>query len=370
MGRPTDDVAELAFEYRPLLLFDSEEDYGPLDVDTFLAQTGGRPPHQGCHRAAIEADPCQAVRSPHDLHTFGRNFDYLDFDGYRRHGSDVPPDIADENRQRIYYRATPDGDRLYLQYWWFQRFNNSPVRLAILCLPGISIQETTCFDHEGDWEGVTVTVRGEGNGYRGERVTYTGHGWPHGYSYEWSALDAAGSLVDDTHPKVFVAYGSHAAYPVECVSGCTELDFRIHLPDWVGLVLLIAAALVMLLYRNRWIAGALIVLGVLVIAAPGIPVPDGHHDGKTEWAGNVDGWCDTHDCLFELPELGDGTPISWNAYPGEWGKAECTSFKGFCVRSAGPTGPAAKCRGKAPKCRYLRPDLHTPGSAGELTRAG
>ncbi len=377
MGRPTDDVAELAFDYRPLLLFDTEENYGPLDVDQFLAQTDGRPAHQVCHRAALEADACRSVRSPQDLYTSGRDFDYLDFDGYRRHGSDVPPDLADESRQRIYYRASPDGERLHLQYWWFQRFNNSPLRLGILCFPGISIQETTCFDHEGDWEGVTVTVRRDGNGYRGERVTYTGHGWPHGYSYDWPTLAAVGS-VQGSHPKVYVAYGSHAAYPVACAADCTQLDFRLHLlgwlPDWVPvwavLVLLVAAALVMLFYRHRWIAGTLVVLGVaVVIAAPGIRVPDGHHDGEKDWAGNVDGWCDTHDCLVELPELRAGTPISWNAYPGEWGKAECTTFKGFCVRSAGPTGPAAKCRGKSPNCRYLRPDLHTPGSPRELTRA-
>jgi hypothetical protein len=267
---------------------------------------------------------------------------------------------------------------MYIQYWWYFRFNRSPIQNDLICLPGLSLQEISCFDHEGDWEGVTVTVRRIDGKYRGKRVMYTGHGWPYGYSYDWATLDRVDSLdsLADTHPDVFVAYGSHASYPVKCVDddsllpSCTQLDFRLHTSAWIGWALLgiaVASALVALMLWSRyWLAAVLFaVLGVAALVVE-LPVPDGDHSGSKHWRGNFDGRCRAHDCLVELPHLPSGQPFVWNAFPGEWGKSECTTFKYFCVRAAGPIGPATKCA-RDPKCRYRRPELDTPGSEQELT---
>ena len=48
--------------------------------------------------------------------------------------------------QRIYYRASRWDGGIHLDYWWFFRFNVSPVATRYMCLGGLAIPEVSCFD--------------------------------------------------------------------------------------------------------------------------------------------------------------------------------------------------------------------------------
>lgn len=74
----------------------------------------------------------------------------------------------------------------YVTYWFFYAYNDGGI-----------------FDHDGDWENVTVHLDAEDEP---SEVAYYAHGIAHVYS--WAELGREG-----THPVVFSARGSHASYP-------------------------------------------------------------------------------------------------------------------------------------------------------------
>ena len=121
-GRPGDEVANAAWEFRPHLRFDRKEPYRPLDVDRFLAEKTerGEAAHTACHRRGEGlADPCVDLAGADGLFPArSRIRVYVDIRGERRYGTDVVADRAPDASE-IYYRAKRDGDRLYIQYWWF-----------------------------------------------------------------------------------------------------------------------------------------------------------------------------------------------------------------------------------------------------------
>ena len=289
----------LAEQYRPHLKFDSEERFRPLDVTKFIA----RKKPKLCTPRAFRPDRCDPITSAPLLH--GKD-GYLRLGGEQRGGRDLPAD--DRNSpQRMYYRVTRSGDFVNIEYWWFFRYNVSPVLGDYMCLAGLSVAEGSCFDHQGDWEGVTVSlVNTEGAGTQGGFVSYTGHGWP-GYRYSWETLRGRQGIAQNTHPVVYVAFGSHASYPAPCQRRCTQLDFRHNL---VGF---------------------------------DIRLPDGAHDGDVDWAANnaLGFFCG---CLEELPATFDGRPVSWNAFRGQWGAPACTFVLKSCTRSLGPPSPAHQLR--------------------------
>ena len=92
-----------------------------------------------------------------------------------------------------YYRVTSDRGYLVIQYWMFYAYNDWG-----LAHSGLN-------DHEGDWEAVFVYLRNDEPAY----VAYSAHvGKPD--THPWSS-DAFERRLD-THPVVYVACGSHAAY--------------------------------------------------------------------------------------------------------------------------------------------------------------
>jgi hypothetical protein len=282
----------LAETYRPFLLFDSQERFGVLDVDEFLRSRGadGKPLHRVCeHEWGPQSDSCRPLRSPGDLRP---KDDYIDL-------GDPPKDELVRSSGVIYYEVVPRPTRLELKYWWFFRYNESPVWSRFNCVAGLAIAEATCFDHEGDWEGVTVTL--DKTTERPRSVTYYGHGWP-GYRVRWRALTKLESITG-THPHVYVAFGSHASYPTPCdLPGlkCKQFDFEKY----------------------------------------GQVLPDGRHDGEARWYGNEQ--CDG--CLQPLPVDGRGEPTSWNGFAGRWGAPECTRIAKMCLRSDGPRSPSKQPR--------------------------
>jgi hypothetical protein len=134
-------------------------------------------------------------------------------------GDDYPADPALDGP--IYYHISSGAEDTYIQYWFFYRFNDSWADgLNHLYCEGVGIAlHVTCDQHQGDWEGVEVAIRPDGSIHW---VGYSQHGsWfryetttgPNGLNNPAFASFAA---PNGTHPKVYVAQGSHANYPYPC----------------------------------------------------------------------------------------------------------------------------------------------------------
>jgi len=87
----------------------------------------------------------------------------------------------------IYGREVHQGNRTYLQYWFFYLFNDWEN------------------DHEGDWEMITIELD---ENKEPERIGYSRH--HSGEVREWS--DPEIEIKDGTHPVIYVGLGSHASY--------------------------------------------------------------------------------------------------------------------------------------------------------------
>ncbi|MFA4029507.1 MAG: hypothetical protein GDYSWBUE_000534 [Candidatus Fervidibacterota bacterium] len=94
----------------------------------------------------------------------------------------------------IKYERRPGKLNVGIQYWLFYAFNDTPVN---------------SFDHQGDWEMVQISLEGYDERHLSEKeVIYYQHGMKN--SKPWS--DSAVTKLDQTHPVVWVALGSHASY--------------------------------------------------------------------------------------------------------------------------------------------------------------
>ncbi|MEA2154180.1 MAG: hypothetical protein QOE11_320 [Solirubrobacteraceae bacterium] len=243
----------LAQRFQPHLLFDSNERWRPLDVDRFLAEPG----NQVCARGS--APVCAPLTTPAQLTPAAA---FIDLRGTRSDGQDAAaPDLATcaksaptlldcdrGGRSRIYAHVRPGGSRTAIDYWWFLRYNALERDL-----------------HEGDWEGVTVIVDARGD--RVLQVHFPAHISSWRYGRRIPRLDGG------RHVRVYVARGSHAAYPRACTrSPCHQT---------------------------------------------GGTLPEGRFDGRRPWAGNDAAAC-PRSCVRLLPEQG-GVPASWDAWDGRWG---------------------------------------------------
>jgi hypothetical protein len=167
------------------------------------------------------------------------------------------------------------------------------------------IASGACDQHEGDWEGVTVVTppdRTDALDY----VVYAAHRGTFRYS-------ASKLMLKGTRPKVFLARGSHAAYPEPCDKrDCSQ-----------------PAAL----------------------AAEGlIKLPEGRFDGGAPWERNGE---DCHDdvptsCLLSLPRS-DEDPHSWTVWAGQWG-AGCQKPCDGRIVVGSPRSPGVQQRYQTPWC--------------------
>jgi len=291
---------QLAYAYRPLLLFDADELYDwPVDVDAAFEKGKVRM----CRLAAVAGETnCPVVERAADL---DQSFDYLRVDprGFS---------AADRDRERhvpgtaYYYRAV-DGEHghTYLDYWWYLPYN--PSLSGWMCSLGFNLPEFDCFDHESDWEGVTVEVGSELG--RPLAVYYAQHAEV--IKRRWLDLLAAWrrvpqrSMVEGPgafHPLVFVAGKSHASYGKPCVQLCVE---------------------------------------------DGPPLPEGSHNGGRPWPDDDDEIC-AGLCLKPLPVTRDGAPATWNAFSGTWGTRDCILGGAVCNRGEAPESPAFQWRYRNP----------------------
>jgi hypothetical protein len=248
---------DLALRFQPHLFFDRADPWRPIDVDAFLAEAG----HEACVSAPDDAPPaCTPLTS---LAQLAPPVDELDLRGVQADGSDTSaPDLQtcaksepalldcdEDGRSVIYAHVTRRPTRIAIDYWWFLRYND-------LLLD----------QHEGDWEGMTVIVDAAA------RHVVSTHFAAH--AGIWRYGDAVSRLDRGRHVRVYVARGSHAAYPRPCRrTPCGQTE------------------------------------SVL---------PEGRSDGADPWIANDPTVCHRR-CVRLLPQDGGGAPASWDAWDGIWG---------------------------------------------------
>lgn len=312
----------LAMKYRPVLLFDGREPVDtPLDIGSFFAT--GRV--ELCREQAI-ATPCETVRDSSQLIN-GATHLRIDLPRPRIPSHDrtpvspeqvagaAPPGPTANTTSTIYVHAVPvtsGGQKLvYLDYWWYLPYNPAGTASGASCRVGLAIPGVTCFDHQSDWEGVTVVVD-RTNEPALVAVQYAEHSdvvrYPWDYLrgiWQGSAYAPFTSGIEDAEhrPLVFVARGSHASYATPCTQACHQ----------------VAAALT-----------------------------DNARRGNDPWPGNYTPACTAAACLKPLPTRNHGAePALWNAFEGTWGERHCILVY-VCDADNAPVAPANQNRYKHP----------------------
>jgi hypothetical protein len=277
----TDDVEVLARRFQPFLRFDEGERWRPLDVERMLSEEN----HYICEKkcspltsfSQLPEYPSEKayidVGAPGDPGPAPR---YSDPDSY--YSPVCPPngqvvDCDSGPRSAIYYDTTkvsPSGYR-YIQYWFFYRFNDSPVDQA----PGEDY-----LDHEADWEQMALAIPAATalSAPTFDFANFGQHGRNFTYLRENLTCDAdtsCGSTAKHVHG--FVAGGTHAIYGEPC-SGILEP----------------------------------------ICTQSNSAVPESDHGGEAPWANNGDA-----SALRRFPAPYEGSwkkgPHDWVDWPGMWG---------------------------------------------------
>lgn len=299
---PVPGAMALALRYRPLLYFDSQESFFPLNVTAAMKE--GRVDE--CRYVVQNSNSnCKDVNTPADLDS---SYDYLSIKG----GSAGLPADTGGRGSTYYVHVVRNGPNVYLDFWVYYAQNPLPVAKQILCGPGLRAPELTCFEHPADWEGLVVVL---GPCKTNVNVNSPCHNTPAGalriiavnYAQHrgvvhiaWNTLLAHWAprglaVTGDERPLAYIALDSHASYPLPCSAGC-------------GL--------------------------------------ESHYNGRLPW-GNNGAQCGTT-CLEALPTNSDGSPASWNDFPGHWGKQSCIWLGSYCDVGPAPRAPAFQTRYKQP----------------------
>jgi hypothetical protein len=204
--------------YAPVLKFHEEEQYGPIDVDIFLEEATLLPPSE---------DPPYVPPPDFGMAEVTRT----DLARYSWAGTtiDLPcegPDGCVRKYQELILHH-PDPFVVYatarvlrsnrtwivLQYWFLYYFNDWRANWS---LDG-SAARPAAFDHEGDWEHISVALD---YSLSPRGVAYGQH---EGFEIvDWANVEKQGG----THPVVYVALGSHASYPHAGVNHIRRDDHR------------------------------------------------------------------------------------------------------------------------------------------------
>jgi hypothetical protein len=328
----------LAEAFRPWLLFDSDEPWRPLNVAQLLAEaasSGGE--HRFCTRSEATAGGTRGTPDCHAV-TDEANFTdrvhldssftgvtYLDLAGDEL-GDYRAPTTCDEladcgaRQSAVYYHVTQSNNRYYIDYWWFLRFNHFYLSMPkTTCHRQWAIEGGICDEHEGDWEGVTVVTPPD-DPNKLDYVVFAAHKGT--FRYAASNL----RLKDHKRPVVFIARGSHAAYPKGCNSHVC--------PQPLSLV-----------------AGQLLTL------------PESRFDGGSPWERNGEKCeADVADsCLLALPRT-DEDPHAWTVWPGQWGNG-CGTVCGGRPGVNSPQSPGVQTRYQTPWCSSQGTALTCDGRA-------
>jgi hypothetical protein len=289
---------QLAYAYRPLLFFDKRELYAwPVDVDAAFEEGDVKMCKHG-----LTGEECDELKRAADIE---QSSDYLHFETQRFTAQDrtrSPQAVG----STYYYHVVHGKPDTYIDYWWYLPYN--PSLSSWMCSPGFSVKDFDCFDHESDWEGITVEVADEGKlppfVYYAQHSNVARFAWGE-LEDGWKKLPQQ-QLVDAHgahHPLVFVARASHAAYRNPCSDpACFEY---------------------------------------------GSVLPEGKHNGEGEWSGDDDAVC-AGLCLKPLPVTREGKPATWNAFSGPWGTQTCILDGTFCDRGEAPHSPSFQWRYQHP----------------------
>ncbi|HUJ54983.1 MAG TPA: hypothetical protein VLW49_03235, partial [Gaiellaceae bacterium] len=280
--QPVPDALELAYAYRPLLFFDSRENYFPMNIARAMQDGLVEQCTYG-----ITGPNCDEVDAPQDVDL---NDDYLAVDS----GALGARSATGGKFSALYVHASRKDRAVYLDYWVYYAENPNPLGNHFLCAPGLQWSELTCFDHAGDWEGLVVvlepcsrsagiqsTCRSTDEGrLRIVAVEYAAH---RGLTrFSWNTLIAGWRKAKlgngaSERPLAFVALDSHASYPHPCgAPGSFNAIFE------------------------------------------GLGCGPDVADGKLAWGENSAAECGKS-CLHELPITSDGAPTGWDAFAGHWG---------------------------------------------------
>jgi len=199
----TEADASLIRKYEPVLYFHPDEQYFPMDVDSFITQCA-----LWNDDWIDELEIEEGAVSLTDLENRDNDY-YLELaEGHRLIG--IEPPLAERqlwndeayqeyaatagSRKLTYYAhqmTDPNYGYIIIQYWFFYAFNSWGAYED-----GLNV-------HEGDWEMISLflnpdTMTPEWAAYSYHHFVKTKH---------WSLIDK-----EDGHPVVYVARGSHAGY--------------------------------------------------------------------------------------------------------------------------------------------------------------
>ena len=305
-----DEDLSLALRFRPVLLFDRGEKLdAPLDIDALLAS--GRV--DLCQDVEITGARCSQIRRASDLISGSTHLRI-----HRRRAGDRP--IASS----IYVHPTTvrQGRRklLFLDYWWYLDANPAAVGAGTSCGVGLAFPGKTCFDHDSDWEGMTVVVDVSRDDPTPIAFQYAEHsdvvryGFAHLRAFwkvrlesdpRWKTIRDYLALIqyNPERPLAVVARGTHAAYADLC-SHCRQVAKKLK---------------------------------------------ENSHNGQRFWPGNDTLDCIQTKCLRLVPtRRGGRDPALWNAYDGVWGDRRCILKGAYCTAEKSPGAPATQNRYKDP----------------------
>lgn len=176
--------------------------YRPANVDWYLPRVHMRFSHSGCpdHQVLADGAPTQtnlsAQTHPTDnficVHTstvYKSSGSHKEFFLQPSDTSIWPGTAASGWRTYVHVKQSSLVSGGYdIQYWFFYAYDDGPLN----------------FNHEADWEHITVTADASQNFYS---AWYAQHN--SGVRYSKSQL----TFVNGTHPVVYSAAGTHASYP-------------------------------------------------------------------------------------------------------------------------------------------------------------
>ena len=170
----------------------------PASVDWYLPRVQMRFDHTNCpdHQIVAKGDVTQANLGAQRhrftgalcKHTGDLKSSTAEPKFFLQPSDDVHKGASKEHWRTYVHVKESDVGAYDVQYWFFYAYNDS----------------VGPFNHEGDWEHITVTTDAAGNFVSAHYGQHEG-----GHSYTKSDL----MFVHDNHPVVYVADGSHACYP-------------------------------------------------------------------------------------------------------------------------------------------------------------
>ena len=181
-GVPDSKEQQLALKYEPYLHFAAGEKFFPTDANYHITNSELYEKKSDDSNKLIERFPDVASIAQYTAENYFLNNTLGDY-------KEIAEDYK-QNREsfgdKIYAHITSDAGYIVVQYWFFYAFN-----------PG------TLNQHQGDWEMIQIVLDST------ETPQYAVYSQHHaGERAEWNDVEK----VDGTHPRVYVALGSHANY--------------------------------------------------------------------------------------------------------------------------------------------------------------